>query len=60
MSTMPRQVNGKSTRSRVTPISLVVDKKITTIEGPSLHGEHKLQKAWVAEQVPQCGCCQSG
>ena len=49
MSTMPLQVNGKSTRSCVTPISSVVDKKITTIEGPSLHGEHKLQKAWVAE-----------
>ena len=33
---------------------------VTTIEGLSPNGEHKLQKAWVAEQVPQCGYCQSG
>jgi isoquinoline 1-oxidoreductase subunit alpha len=53
-------VDGKPTRSCVTPISAVADKKITTIEGLSPNGEHKLQKAWVAEQVPQCGYCQSG
>jgi len=53
-------VDGKPTRSCVTPISSVADKKITTIEGLSPNGEHKLQKAWVAEQVPQCGYCQSG
>jgi isoquinoline 1-oxidoreductase alpha subunit len=53
-------VDGQPTRSCVTPISAVVDKKITTIEGLSPTGEHKLQKAWVAEQVPQCGYCQSG
>lgn len=53
-------VDGKPTRSCVTPISAVVNKKITTIEGLSPNGEHKLQKAWVAEQVPQCGYCQSG
>lgn len=53
-------VDGKPTRSCVTPISAVVDKKITTIEGLSPSGEHKLQKAWVIEQVPQCGYCQSG
>lgn len=35
-------------------------KKITTIEGLSPHGDHPLQKAWIAEQVPQCGYCQSG
>jgi isoquinoline 1-oxidoreductase alpha subunit len=53
-------VDGKPTRSCVTPISAVADKKITTIEGLSPTGEHKLQKAWVIEQVPQCGYCQSG
>lgn len=53
-------VDGKPTRSCVTPVSAVVDKKITTIEGLSSTGEHKLQKAWIAEQVPQCGYCQSG
>ena len=53
-------VDGKPTRSCVTPISSVVNKQITTIEGLSPNGEHKLQKAWVAEQVPQCGYCQSG
>jgi isoquinoline 1-oxidoreductase alpha subunit len=53
-------VDGKPTRSCVTPVSAVADKKITTIEGLSPNGEHKLQKAWVAEQVPQCGYCQSG
>jgi isoquinoline 1-oxidoreductase alpha subunit len=53
-------IDGKPTRSCVTPISAVADKKITTIEGLSPTGEHKLQKAWVTEQVPQCGYCQSG
>jgi isoquinoline 1-oxidoreductase alpha subunit len=53
-------VDGKPTRSCVTPVSAVVNKKITTIEGLSPTGEHKLQKAWVVEQVPQCGYCQSG
>ena len=36
------------------------NKKITTIEGLSQKGDHPLQKAWIAEQVPQCGYCQSG
>jgi isoquinoline 1-oxidoreductase alpha subunit len=53
-------VNGVSTRSCVTPISAVAGKKITTIEGLSATGDHPLQKAWVAEQAPQCGYCQSG
>ncbi len=53
-------VNGNPTRSCVTPISAVAGKKITTIEGLSPTGDHPLQKAWVAEQVPQCGYCQSG
>ena len=53
-------VNGNPTRSCVTPISAVAGKKITTIEGLSPNGEHPLQKAWIAEQTPQCGYCQSG
>ena len=53
-------VNGTPTRSCVTPASTVVGKKITTIEGLSADGDHPLQKAWVAEGVPQCGYCQSG
>ena len=53
-------VNGNPTRSCVTPISAVAGKKVTTIEGLSPNGEHPLQKAWIAEQTPQCGYCQSG
>ena len=53
-------VDGQAVRSCVTPVSTVVGKKITTIEGLSPDGTHKLQKAWAAEQVPQCGYCQSG
>lgn len=53
-------VNGEAIRSCVTPVSSVAGKSITTIEGLSPDGTHPLQKAWVAEQVPQCGYCQSG
>jgi len=53
-------VNGEATRSCVTPVSAVAGKAVTTIEGLSPDGSHKLQKAWIAEQVPQCGYCQSG
>ena len=53
-------VDGTPVRSCVTPVSAAANKKITTIEGLSPTGEHKLQKAWEAEQVPQCGYCQSG
>ena len=53
-------VNGAPTRSCVTPVSAVQGKRITTIEGLSPEGDHPLQKAWIAEQVPQCGYCQSG
>lgn len=53
-------VNGQPVRSCITPVSGVAGKKITTIEGLSPAGDHPLQKAWVAEQVPQCGYCQSG
>jgi isoquinoline 1-oxidoreductase alpha subunit len=47
-------------RSCVTPASAVAGKRVVTIEGLSERGDHPLQKAWVAEQVPQCGYCQSG
>ena len=53
-------VNGEAVRSCQTSLADAVGKKITTIEGLSAKGEHPLQKAWVAEQVPQCGYCQSG
>ena len=53
-------VNGKAVRSCVTPLGAVKGAKVTTIEGLSPAGNHPLQKAWVAEQVPQCGYCQSG
>ena len=53
-------VNGNPVRSCATPVSAVAGKKITTIEGLSPAADHPLQKAWIAEQVPQCGYCQSG
>jgi len=53
-------VNGVAVRSCQTPVSTAVGKKITTIEGLSPDGKHPLQLAWIAEQVPQCGYCQSG
>ena len=53
-------VNGNPVRSCSTPVSAAAGKKVTTIEGLSPSGEHPLQKAWVAKQVPQCGYCQSG
>jgi isoquinoline 1-oxidoreductase alpha subunit len=53
-------IDGKATRSCAMPVALVEGKAITTIEGLSGDGSHPLQKAWVAEQVPQCSCCQSG
>ena len=53
-------VDGAAVRSCSTPLSTVANKKITTIEGLSPASNHPLQVAWVAEQVPQCGYCQSG
>src|SRR3954452_14138208 len=53
-------VNGEAVRSCQTSLSDVAGKKITTIEGLSAKNDHPLQKAWIAEQVPQCGYCQSG
>ncbi|MFL6798560.1 MAG: (2Fe-2S)-binding protein [Xanthobacteraceae bacterium] len=54
------QVDGNPVRSCVTPLALVEGRAVTTIEGLSADASHPLQKAWVAEQVPQCGYCQSG
>ena len=53
-------VNGKAVRSCVTMIGGLEGAKVTTIEGLSTDGTHPLQRAWIAEQVPQCGYCQSG
>jgi len=53
-------VNGRAERSCSTPASSVAGKEVVTIEGLSPDSSHPLQKAWVAEQVPQCGYCQSG
>jgi isoquinoline 1-oxidoreductase subunit alpha len=53
-------VNGEPTRSCSLPVGDAAGKQITTIEGLSPNSSHPLQKAWVAEQVPQCGYCQSG
>ncbi len=53
-------VDGKSVFSCLLPISQMSGRNITTIEGLAPDSNHKLQKAWVAEQVPQCGYCQSG
>ena len=51
-------MNGNPVRACVMPAQAMVGAEITTIEG--LGGEHPLQKAWVARNVPQCGYCQSG
>ena len=53
-------LDGKAVRSCQTQLSEVANKKVTTIEGLSPDSSHPLQKAWIANQVPQCGYCQSG
>jgi isoquinoline 1-oxidoreductase alpha subunit len=53
-------LDGEAVRSCQTPVSSVGAKKITTIEGLSSDNSHPVQKAWIAEQVPQCGYCQPG
>lgn len=53
-------VDGTAVRSCVTPVSLVADKEITTIEGLAPAELTTLQQAWIAENVSQCGYCQSG
>ena len=53
-------VDGAATRSCLMPMSSAVGKDIVTIEGLSAHGDHPVQQAWKAGNVPQCGYCQSG
>lgn len=53
-------LDGNPVRSCSLPVSAAVGFKITTIEGLSKDGDHPLQKAWAAHNVPQCGYCQSG
>jgi len=53
-------LDGEAVRSCQTQVSDVAGRKVTTIEGLSANGDHPLQKAWIAEQVPQCGYCQVG
>jgi isoquinoline 1-oxidoreductase alpha subunit len=53
-------LDGEAVRSCQTSVSAAAGKSVTTIEGLSEKGDHPLQKAWIAEQVPQCGYCQSG
>ncbi len=53
-------LDGLPMRSCSLPVSAVGSQKITTIEGIAPEGLHRVQEAWIAEQVPQCGYCQSG
>ena len=53
-------LDGKAQRTCILPTKAAVGKKITTIEGLSPNGRHPVQIAWAAEDVPQCGYCQSG
>jgi isoquinoline 1-oxidoreductase alpha subunit len=53
-------LDGMPTRSCVTPVSAVAGQSVTTIEGLATEAGTALQEAWVSEQVPQCGYCQSG
>jgi isoquinoline 1-oxidoreductase subunit alpha len=53
-------IDGQAVRSCVTPIGTIDGAEITTIEGISPDSRHPVQQAWLAEEVPQCGYCQSG
>jgi len=53
-------VDGAAARSCTTAMKDAASKNITTIEGLSAHGDHPVQQAWKANNVPQCGYCQSG
>ncbi len=53
-------LDGDAVRSCVYPVSAAAGRSVTTIEGLSRDGTHALQRAWIAQQVPQCGYCQSG
>jgi len=53
-------VDGRPVRSCLLPLSAVAGRSVKTIEGLSADASHPLQRAWIKEQVPQCGYCQSG
>ncbi|MBT32515.1 MAG: (2Fe-2S)-binding protein [Thalassobius sp.] len=53
-------LDGNAIKSCVLPVAAVEDKEVTTIEGLSENNDHPVQHAWIEEQVPQCGYCQSG
>ena len=53
-------LNGKAVRSCVTPMRLLANAEVITIEGISANGPHPVQRAWMQLNVPQCGYCQSG
>jgi isoquinoline 1-oxidoreductase alpha subunit len=53
-------MDGQAVRSCITPVSLAAGHEIVTIEGLSPGGEHPVQRAWRAGNVPQCGYCQPG
>ena len=53
-------LNGAPVRSCSIPVSAAATQKVTTVEGLSADNSHPVQQAWIAEQVPQCGYCQSG
>jgi aerobic-type carbon monoxide dehydrogenase small subunit (CoxS/CutS family) len=53
-------LDGAAARSCITPVSAAAGKAITTIEGLAAGGPNPVQQAWIAEDVPQCGYCQSG
>jgi isoquinoline 1-oxidoreductase alpha subunit len=53
-------LDGQAARSCQITVAAAAGKQVTTIEGLAGAGDHPLQKAWIAEQVPQCGYCQAG
>ena len=53
-------LDGEAVRACITPVSMAIDKNITTIEGLSTDNSHPLQQAWLEVDAPQCGYCQSG
>ncbi len=53
-------LDGKASRSCITPMAEAADRHVITIEGLSAAGQHPVQQAWVEEHVPQCGYCQPG
>jgi isoquinoline 1-oxidoreductase alpha subunit len=53
-------VDGRAQRSCMTPVGSLANRRVTTIEGLSPDASHAVQKAWLEEDVPQCGYCQAG